>query len=259
MVQLPVQDPGGHVGDAADPHHVHAAVPGHDGLGDGGHAHRVGPHGAEAPDLRRGLVAGAAVHHIHALPQVDARLGGQGPDLLPEGAGVDIAHVWEPGAELVQVGADEGVPAGEIDVVGNEHQAPGGKVQIHPAGGVGEGQGPDPQPGHDPHRQGDFLLVVALVVVDAALEGRHRLAPVGPEDEGPGVALHSGDGEAGDLREGHHGPALQPVAEVPQAAAQDQPHRRGCVRPGADILISGVNALRNGHGVFSFFFKLKPL
>ena len=225
---------------------------GGDGLGHRGHTHRVGAQGAEHADFRRRLVAGTAVHGVHALPELDARLGGQGLELFPEISGIDVAHIREPGPQLVQIGPGQRVGSGEIDVIAQEHQSAGPKVQVHPAGGVGEHDGPSPQPGHEPHRQGGLLGRVALVAVDPAPQGGHPPAPAGAQEEGPGVSLHRRDGEAGNIPKGDFHRLLQPVAEIPQPAAQHQAQLRPEVRLFPHVAVGAGEPLLHRHSFFSF-------
>ena len=128
-------------------------------------------------------------------------------------------------------------------MVRQEHEGAGLEVQVDAPGGVGEDKGAHAQLGHHPHGQGDLLLGVALVVVDAAPQGGHGPAPAGAQHKGPLVSLHRGQGEAWDVREGDDGLVLQPVAEISQAAAQDEAQLRYSVRAGADGFHGPVDAL----------------
>ena len=140
-------------------------------------------------------------------------------------------------------------------MVADQHQVAGLEVQVHPSGGVGQHQGPDPQLRHDPDRDGDLLLGVALVVVDPAPQGGHGASPAGAEDQRPLVALHGGEGETGQVGEGDHGLVFQPVAEVPQPAAQNQAQLRRGAGPGADGFCRAVDPLLDGHTVSPCSFR----
>src|SRR5687767_10301151 len=56
VVERRVDDTGGRVRDARDAEHFEAHLPGHDRLGRGRHADRIGAEGAKGPDLGRRFV-----------------------------------------------------------------------------------------------------------------------------------------------------------------------------------------------------------
>ena len=142
---------------------------GGDGLWHRGHAHGVRAQEAGGFHLRRSLILGTGEEHIDALFQVQALGPGGIPRLPLEGRGVDMAHVWETGAKLLDIRPAEGADAKELDVVRDQHDIPGGPGGVHRSGGVGHHQGLHAQqPGH-PDGIGGVHKGPALVSVEAAL------------------------------------------------------------------------------------------
>ncbi len=103
-------------------------------------------------------------------------------------------------AEAGLVGAEGGVGAGEIDVVGDGDEGAGGVGGVDAAGGVGDDEGGAAEQAEDAGGKGDLRHGVALVGVDAALHDGDGDAGDGAEDEVAGVAFDGGLREVGDRR-----------------------------------------------------------
>ena len=95
---------------------------------------------AQHPHLGGGLKAGAGQLAVHALLHGYARPLCHAADDLAELRVVDMRHVGEASAQLLDVRADEGVREKAHDVVGDEHEVARVKARIHAAGGVREEQ-----------------------------------------------------------------------------------------------------------------------
>ena len=232
MVERLLGDAGGHVGQARQPQHAQPHVAGHDGLGDGRHAHRVGPHGAGHLDLGGRLVGGAREGDVDAAAAGHAYLpAGLLGDLAQLGV-VDGAHVREARPQLVEVGPHQRVAAHVVDVVRDDHQLAGLVVDVDAAGGVGQHQAAHAQAAQHAGREGHLLERVALVVVHPAGHDRHRHAVGEAHHQLALVADRGRDGEVGDLAEGDVGGALQGLGEGPQPRAQHHadPRLQGALR-----------------------------
>lgn len=133
-----------------------------------------------------------------------------------------MAHVREPGAELLQIGAAQGADAEELDVVGDQHDVPGGEGGVHRAGGVGDHQRLRPQQPQHPDGIADILEGPALVSVEAALHHRHVLTRQPAEHEPARVVRGGGALHVGHILIGDGNGGLHLVPQRAQAGAQDQ-------------------------------------
>ena len=111
-------------------------------------------------------------------------------------------------------------------MVGNEHQLSGLPVGVHTAGGVGDHQGVAPQQTQYPHRIGDLLIGVALVVVHPTLHHRHLLALQGAEHQAALVARCGGGLEIGNVFVIHGDGIFHLVTQITQAGTQNHSHLR---------------------------------
>ena len=84
------------------------------------------------------------------------------------------------------------------------------------------------------HRLDDEARGVALVEVEASLDGDDRHAADRPEDQAADVARRRRDGPAGQVLEGDRGRVLDLVGEAAQARAHDHADGRDEVAPLAD-------------------------
>ena len=222
VAQLLGQNTGSHVGDTADTHHVHAAVSGNQRLGNRGHAHGISAQDSAHPDLRGGFVVGAGVHGINALLQRDAVFRGLFLDGLAQRGGVQIGHIREPGAEGIQVGPDQRIGTGEVDVIGDQHQIAGTERKIYTAAGVGQYQCFHTQSSQNPDRQGDFLLRESFVIMNSSLQDHNGLVSFPSKDQGTAVTGYCRYGKIGNLRIRDADGVVQGIGIVTQTAAQNQ-------------------------------------
>ena len=195
---------------------------GGDGLRYGGHAHGVSTQGPGGPDLGGGLVLGAGEEHVYALPQGDGQLCRGLPGHSLKGRGVHMAHVREPGAEGVQIGTLQGTGAKELNVVGDEHNVPGGKGGVDGPGGVGDHQGLRAQQPQHPDRIGHVLEGPALVSVQAALHHSHILPRQTAKEKAAGVVRGGRALHVRNLFIGHGDGVLHRLSQASQAGAQNQ-------------------------------------
>ena len=148
-----------------------------------------------------------------------------------------MAHVREPGAELLQIGAAKGADTEEFDVVGNQHDVPGREGGVHRAGSVGDYQRFRPQQPQHPDRIADILKGPALIGVGGGPASPPRPDPpggrtrTGPRGPGRWIASCGGTSLIGDGNGGLHF-----VAQRAQAGAQDQQ------APGAERPPGGLSA-----------------
>ena len=205
---------------------------GHNGLRHRGHAHGVRAQHPGGTDLRRRFVLGAGEVHIDALAQGDGQLLRSLPGVVLESGRVHMAHVREPGAELLQIGAAKGADTEEFDVVGNQHDVPGREGGVHRAGSVGDYQRFRPQQPQHPDGIADILKGPALIGVEAALHHRHVLTRQAAEHEPARVVRGGGSLHVGHILIGDGNGGLHFVAQRAQAGAQDQ-QAPGAERPQA--------------------------
>ena len=171
---------------------------GHNGLGGGGHAHRVAAQDAGGPHLGGGLVLGAVAVEVHALPQGDGQLRRRPPGHVLEPGGIQVGGVGEAHAELRDVCPAQGGFGEQLDLVGDEHQVPRLPVGAHTPGGVGDDQRVAAQQAQHPHGVGNLVIAVALVVVHPPLHDGHIPARQGAEHQLPLVPGSGGRLEVGN-------------------------------------------------------------
>ena len=222
---------------------------GGEGLGNGGHAHGVGPQKAGRPDFRRGLKLRAGEEHIGPLVDPERRTFGAVQGQLPQLRGVHPGHVEEPGAEILHIGPPEGAVPVQLDMVPNDHHVPGAVVPVDGPGGVGENGGPDSQQLQNPDGDDQLLEGVALVGVEAAGHADHPPARHRAENQLPGVGGHGGEQKMGDLGVIHGHRVFDGLGEGPQAGAQDNADFRGNVRFRPQKICGGLEIFIGiGHG-----------
>ena len=107
MAQRLRGDAGGKIGNAGNTDDAHAHMACSDGFAGGAHADRVCAEGATHGDFLRGLVLRAGELQINAFHQVDIKAGCGFPCDFLEFKVVDLAHIRETGAELVDVRPDK--------------------------------------------------------------------------------------------------------------------------------------------------------
>ena len=230
------REAGGLVRDAADAAHAHSAVVGRDGLDGGGHAHCVRAQRGERAYLGGALVARAGQLAVDALAQGDGVLRRHGAYDAAERGVVDVGHIREARAELLDVRPNQRVRDEDGDVVRDEHEVAGVKAAVDAAGGVREEEYLRAQQLQQPRGQHHVVYLVALVVVDAALHAGHVHASERAEDEPALVARYGRDGEAGDVRVAHLALDVQLLREAAEAAAQHERDLGHKIGAGADVI-----------------------
>jgi len=227
VVERLIEDAGGHVGDQREAEDFEAHVAGDDDLVDGGHADEVCAEGAEGADLGGGFKAGAEDGEVDAFGEVELLADGLFDGEVAETERVRGGHVEEALAgagdhgEAGFVGAEGGVGAGEVDVVGDGDDGALGETGADAAGGVGDDEGFAAEKAEDAGGEGDLGEGVALVGVDAALhDGDGDVGDVA-EDEFAGVALNGGLGEVRDVGVGDGCGGLDVRGEGSKARAED--------------------------------------
>ena len=140
---------------------------------------------------------------------------------LPEGLGVNIAAVREPGAKGIQIGPNQGIGSGEIDVIGNEHQIAGSEAEVHTAASVGQYQDFHTHGPQHPHGHGQFPLRHSFIVMDPALHDHHFLAAVLTEDQCAAMTGSRRQREAGNIPVGDLDGVFQFVRIITQATAKN--------------------------------------
>ena len=137
----------------------------------------------EHPDLGRGLVRRAEQAGVDTLVVLDALGGDRLAQARAQARVPDVGQVGEARTDRVGVRAEERRAAGQVEVVGDDHQRAGTVARVHAARGIGQDHGLRPQAAHQQDRLDDQPGVVAFVQVEPALEhrppGRLRAAPGG--------------------------------------------------------------------------------
>ena len=195
---------------------------GGDGLRHGGHAHGVRAEHARGAHLGGGFKLRAGEVHVDALAQREVLLLGDFLGKLAQAGGVDIGHIGEACAELVDIRPPERAKVEKLDVIGNEHQIARGILGVHRARGVRHDHRLCAKQADDAAGVGGVLHGVSLVAVHSALHDRHALAAQLTENEAALVSRRGGRAEVRDVRIAHAGARLDAVAEKAQAAAEHQ-------------------------------------
>ena len=91
----------------------------------------------------------------------------------------------------------------EVDMVSNHHQVANLEGGVHAASSIRDKERLDAQFVHDTDREGNFLHVIALVVVETTLHGHDIYTTELTEDEGTSVSLYGRYGEVGYLAVGN--------------------------------------------------------
>ena len=206
-----IQDSGGHVRDERETKDFEAHVTCDDDLVDGGHADQVGAEGAEGADFGGGFKGWAEDSEVDAFGEEKLLavgfFDGEGAQAKRVGGG----HVEEAltgvgsHGEARFVGAQGGVDAGKVDVVGDGDESALLKGGADAAGGVSDDEGFAAKETEDAGGEGDLGDGVALVKVGAALHDGDGDAADVAEDELAGVADDCGLWEVRDFRVGDRG------------------------------------------------------
>ena len=191
-----------------------------------GHGHGIGAPRAEHPDFRGRLEGRAEQAQVDALLHGDGqRLGGLSGQLAQRRI-VSVQHAEEARGHGVGLGARDGVAAREVQLVGHDAEVADTKGLVDGAGGVGGDKRCRPEPGHEPHGEGDLLSGIALVAVKAPLHGEHALAAQLAGHEAPHVPVGRGYAHAGHLTEGDEDRVGDALSQRTEPRSQDKAHLR---------------------------------
>ena len=111
-----------------------------------GHAHGIGPDGTKEACFRRRFKTRAQDAGIHPLFEGDTQLQGLFSCKSHQVSVINPAHVRKPWSKIIEIGADQGIPGGQVQVVRHHHQVSGLKERIQSARCTGDDQGPGPEP-----------------------------------------------------------------------------------------------------------------
>ena len=190
------------VGDYADAKGLDATVVGYDDLRNGRHTYGVATQRAIHLIFCRGFEGRTCGADIDAIDQTDVLLLGNLGRQIDELVVVCLVHVWET-RTCGEVLATQRMLWEEIDMIGNHHEVTNLEGRIHTASGIANEERLDAQFVHDTDREGNFLHVIALVVVKTTLHGHDIYTTELTEDEGTSVSLYGRYGEVGYLAVGN--------------------------------------------------------
>ena len=220
--QFPPGHAGGEVGDHGTAGDPQSEEPRQDDFRHGRHADGVGAHDPSHADLRRRFEGGAGEPHVDALMQ--SRPGCRG-GALEGGAQVLVIGAGQPDETAVGGLAEQRVGAGEVDVVGDQHDGTGRHVRIEGPGGVRQDELGDADAGEHfeggPHRG----RVAMLVIMRPPGEHQHRGACKGSGDHLAGMARHPAPREARQIAIRNAHGVLDLVDEPAEPRSEHQ--RRG--------------------------------
>ena len=131
-------------------------------------------------------------------------------------------------------GPEERRPAGQVEVVGDDHQRPGAVGRVHAAGRVGQDHDRRAEPAEQQHRLDDQAGVVALVEVEPALEHDDRDATEPTEEQAADVAGRRRGRPAGQVRERDRDGVLEVVGQAAEPRAEHDADPRDEIGPGTD-------------------------
>ena len=122
--------------------------------------------------------------------------------------------------------AGDGVAPREVQLVGHDAEVADAVALVDGAGSVGGDERTSPEPGHEPHGEGDLLGGVALVAVEPPLHGEHPFAAQHADHEAPHVPVGRGDAHAGHLAEGDEDGIGDALGQRTEPRSQNQPDFR---------------------------------
>jgi hypothetical protein len=209
------------IGHERHPAHLEADPARGDALEDRRHPDGVRAEAGQPSDLGRGLVRRPGQADVDALLEIDALGLPRAVEGGPQPRAPRVGHVVEARTELVGVAPEEGRPAGQVDVIGHDHQRARAERGIQPAGRVGQDDDPRAEGVEEQDRLDDEPRVVALVQMEPALEHDHgppaERAEEQPADV-PGCGRRRPAGQIAE-RDGHR--IVEVVGQAAQAGAQD--------------------------------------
>ena len=120
---------------------------------------------------------------------------------------------------MIKVLTNQRVGAGIIDVVRNQHQIAGRKIQVNTSACIGQNNLFYAQQSHDPDRNRNYLLRMALIIVESSLKRNNRLALARANDECTCMPLNGRLREIGDLSKRNNDPIFETVSKITQTTA----------------------------------------
>ena len=117
---------------------------------------------------------------------------------------------------------EEGIHAGVVDMVGDQHQITGVEGGVDTAGSIGQHQLLYPQGGQNPDGQGDLPHGKSFIIMDPSLKHNNGFAMLSAEYQSAGVSLNGRQGKTGNVGKGDPDTVFQGIGVVAQTAAQHQ-------------------------------------
>ena len=111
-------------------------------------------------------------------------------------------------------------------MITDQHQIPGLKIRIHPAGSIGQEQCLCPHQLHQPHRQHHITDGIALIIMHPSLHADYRHLVHIPENKSAVMPRHSGNGKLPNLTVRDLRLHLDGVRIIAQPGTQHQRHFR---------------------------------
>ena len=186
------------VGDNADTEGLDATVVGNDDLRNGRHTHGIATQRTIHPIFCWCLEGRACSAYIDTINQTDILLLGNLGSQIDELVVVGLVHVWETGT-CREVLTTQRMLREEVDMVGDNHQVANLEGGIHTTSGIRDKERLNAQLVHHTNGEGDFLHVIALVVVKTALHGHDVYTTELAKDEGTSMSFYGRNGEIGYL------------------------------------------------------------
>ena len=186
------------VGDDTDTKCADAAVVCYDHFGYGAHTYGVATEDVVHFVFSGSLESRTLSSEVHTFLYFDALFLGNLASHLQELLVVSFAHIWETWTSG-EVWSVQGMFGHEVDVVGDEHQVADFEVGIHTSGSIAYEELFDAEFVHHTYGEGDFLHIIAFVIVEAAFERHDFLATQTTEYEAAAVTFDSRNGEVGDF------------------------------------------------------------
>lgn len=162
--------------------------------------------------------------HIDAPAQSKPLLCGHGLCQTLQSRRICVGDIGEAGTEFRQVGAPQRAGPEQLDMIGNQHDIPGGIVGIYRAGGIGHNQCLDTQQVRYPHGKRHIGEIIALVPVQSALHDGHIFPGKAAEEKASPVVRGRGGLHVGDVPVGDGNRVLHLLPQRTQTGAQDDEH-----------------------------------
>ena len=216
------------VGDDADAEDAHSLMDGDDDFGHGAHANGIGSEQMEHAVLGRSFESGALGGNVDAVTEGDAMGGCDVVDGADEFLIVGFVHAGKArtGGDVL---ATQGIFGHHVDVVGDDHEVADGEGGVHASCCVGDEEIADAEFVHDADGEGDFLHVVAFVIMEASLHRHDVFAAEFSEYQFAGVAFNGRERKVGDVGIGDFLLYVDFFGKASESAAEDDGGVRLCV------------------------------